>query len=194
MIASAVASVRSSGSQLTLVYVTMSRTGRWSARTSVPVVPGRSPSPPPTRKHRPSPRSAPSSRTRSVAARTAMPSSPRARVSTPRPTHPVVSRRATDHPNAADPQLGPLAQNGGLTPTLLPAETSPLVDAIPVSRVPGRRCRRGDHGPTRSRAAGDSRLRHRRGRGARPEPGGRDRAQVHWLTTPRGAVVRPSVS
>jgi hypothetical protein len=30
---------------------------------------------------------------------------------------------------ATDPQLGPLADNGGLTQTMLPAQTSPLVDA-----------------------------------------------------------------
>lgn len=34
--------------------------------------------------------------------------------------------------NGADPQLGGLADNGGTTPTRLPAGTSPLVDAIPT--------------------------------------------------------------
>lgn len=34
----------------------------------------------------------------------------------------------------ADPRLGALADNGGPTPTMLPARTSPLVDAIPVDR------------------------------------------------------------
>jgi Right handed beta helix region len=38
----------------------------------------------------------------------------------------------TDHENAATPQLGPLAANGGPTPTLLPQPGSPLIDAIPV--------------------------------------------------------------
>ncbi|MEM9564819.1 MAG: right-handed parallel beta-helix repeat-containing protein [Actinomycetota bacterium] len=32
-----------------------------------------------------------------------------------------------------DPQLGPLADNGGLTLTRLPAETSPLVDLVPIA-------------------------------------------------------------
>lgn len=35
--------------------------------------------------------------------------------------------------NGADPQLGALADNGGTTPTRLPAGTSPLVDAIPTA-------------------------------------------------------------
>ena len=39
---------------------------------------------------------------------------------------------STDRENAADPQLGPLAANGGPTPTLLPEPGSPLIDAIPV--------------------------------------------------------------
>jgi hypothetical protein len=38
-----------------------------------------------------------------------------------------------DVENGADPQLGALADNGGLTPTRLPATTSPLVDAIPAA-------------------------------------------------------------
>jgi hypothetical protein len=39
-----------------------------------------------------------------------------------------------DSQNAANnPQVGPLANNGGATPTLLPATTSPLVDKIPVA-------------------------------------------------------------
>src|SRR5690606_28129492 len=40
---------------------------------------------------------------------------------------------ATDRQGAGDPQLGPLAANGGPTMTRLPAATSPLVDAIPVA-------------------------------------------------------------
>ena len=40
---------------------------------------------------------------------------------------------ATDTEDGAPTQLGPLADNGGPTPTLLPAESSPLVDAIPVA-------------------------------------------------------------
>jgi hypothetical protein len=38
-----------------------------------------------------------------------------------------------DVTNGSDPQLGALAANGGPTETLLPATTSPLVDAIPVA-------------------------------------------------------------
>jgi hypothetical protein len=38
----------------------------------------------------------------------------------------------TDRENAAPPQLGPLAANGGPTPTLLPQPGSPLIDAIPI--------------------------------------------------------------
>jgi hypothetical protein len=38
-----------------------------------------------------------------------------------------------DVENGASPQLGALAANGGPTMTLLPAATSPLVDAIPVA-------------------------------------------------------------
>jgi Right handed beta helix region len=38
----------------------------------------------------------------------------------------------TDRENAAPPQLGPLAANGGPTPTLLPEPGSPLIDAIPI--------------------------------------------------------------
>ena len=38
----------------------------------------------------------------------------------------------TDRENAADPHLGPLAANGGPTPTLLPEPGSPLIDAIPI--------------------------------------------------------------
>jgi CSLREA domain-containing protein len=38
-----------------------------------------------------------------------------------------------DVENGADPQLGALATNGGLTPTRLPATTSPLVEAIPAA-------------------------------------------------------------
>jgi len=38
-----------------------------------------------------------------------------------------------DVENGADPQLGALADNGGPTPTRLPAATSPLVDAIPAA-------------------------------------------------------------
>lgn len=38
---------------------------------------------------------------------------------------------ATDRQNAGDPQLGPLANNGGATQTLLPEPESPLIDAIP---------------------------------------------------------------
>ena len=37
-----------------------------------------------------------------------------------------------DRENAGDPELGALADNGGPTPTLLPADTSPLVNAIPL--------------------------------------------------------------
>jgi hypothetical protein len=38
----------------------------------------------------------------------------------------------TDRQDASDPQLGPLADNGGPTPTLLPQPESPLIDAIPI--------------------------------------------------------------
>lgn len=38
-----------------------------------------------------------------------------------------------DTSDGADPQLGALADNGGPTPTMLPAESSPLVDAIPTA-------------------------------------------------------------
>lgn len=38
----------------------------------------------------------------------------------------------TDRENAADPQLGPLAANGGPTRTLVPEPGSPLIDAIPI--------------------------------------------------------------
>jgi hypothetical protein len=38
-----------------------------------------------------------------------------------------------DVENGASPQLGALAANGGPTETMLPAESSPLVDAIPVA-------------------------------------------------------------
>jgi hypothetical protein len=38
-----------------------------------------------------------------------------------------------DHSDAADPQLGTLAANGGPTETLLPQGTSPLVDAVPTA-------------------------------------------------------------
>lgn len=44
---------------------------------------------------------------------------------------------ATDTENGGDPGLGPLADNGGPTPTLLPAATSPLVDAIPLADCDG---------------------------------------------------------
>lgn len=40
---------------------------------------------------------------------------------------------ATDTADGPDPQLGALAANGGPTQTMLPADTSPLVDAIPSS-------------------------------------------------------------
>jgi predicted outer membrane repeat protein len=40
---------------------------------------------------------------------------------------------ATDTENGADPELGPLASNGGATQTRAPAATSPLVDAIPTA-------------------------------------------------------------
>jgi hypothetical protein len=39
----------------------------------------------------------------------------------------------TDRQDASDPQLGPLGDNGGLTPTLLPQPGSPLIDAIPIA-------------------------------------------------------------
>ncbi len=39
----------------------------------------------------------------------------------------------TDVVSAADPQLGPLTDNGGLTPTLLPAPTSPLGGRVPLA-------------------------------------------------------------
>jgi hypothetical protein len=38
-----------------------------------------------------------------------------------------------DVEDGADPQLGALADNGGLTPSRLPADTSPLVGAIPAA-------------------------------------------------------------
>jgi hypothetical protein len=38
----------------------------------------------------------------------------------------------TDRENAGDPQLGPLADNGGPTRTLLPQPGSPLIDSIPT--------------------------------------------------------------
>jgi hypothetical protein len=42
-----------------------------------------------------------------------------------------------DRQGAADPQLGALAANGGPTLTMLPASTSPLLDAIPVGACAG---------------------------------------------------------
>jgi hypothetical protein len=39
----------------------------------------------------------------------------------------------TDHVNAGDPHLGPLASNGGPTQTRLPQVGSPLLDAIPAA-------------------------------------------------------------
>lgn len=39
----------------------------------------------------------------------------------------------TDHENAGDPRLGPLADKGGPTATMLPDPGSPLIDAIPVA-------------------------------------------------------------
>ena len=39
----------------------------------------------------------------------------------------------TDHQNAGDPGLGPVANNGGPAPTRLPLPGSPLIDAIPVA-------------------------------------------------------------
>jgi Right handed beta helix region len=39
----------------------------------------------------------------------------------------------TDRQDAGDPQLGPLAANGGPTATLLPQPGSPLIDAIPTA-------------------------------------------------------------
>jgi hypothetical protein len=39
----------------------------------------------------------------------------------------------TDRQNAGDPMLGQLADNGGRTPTMLPAAGSPLIDSIPVN-------------------------------------------------------------
>ena len=43
---------------------------------------------------------------------------------------------ATDVITTADPQLGPLANNGGPTLTELPASTSPLIDRIPLAACP----------------------------------------------------------
>jgi hypothetical protein len=40
---------------------------------------------------------------------------------------------ATDHPSAGNPDLAPLADNGGPGPTRLPQAGSPLIDAIPVA-------------------------------------------------------------
>jgi len=42
-----------------------------------------------------------------------------------------------DRENAGDPGLGELADNGGPTPTLLPAATSPLVNFIPIAACGG---------------------------------------------------------
>ena len=42
-----------------------------------------------------------------------------------------------DRENAGDPQLGALADNGGPTPTMLPASTSPLVNFIPIAACGG---------------------------------------------------------
>jgi hypothetical protein len=39
----------------------------------------------------------------------------------------------TDRESAGDPLLGPLADNGGPTPTLLPQPGSPLIDVIPIA-------------------------------------------------------------
>jgi hypothetical protein len=39
----------------------------------------------------------------------------------------------TDTISAADPQLGPLADNGGVTPTRLPAPTSPIGGTVPAA-------------------------------------------------------------
>ena len=67
-----------------------------------------------------------------------------------------------DVQNGASPQLGALANNGGPTLTQLPADTSPLVDAIP-ERVMRQRHH---HRPARRAAAGQCRwrVRHRCGR------------------------------
>ena len=42
----------------------------------------------------------------------------------------------TDTISAADPQLGPLASNGGETRTRLPASTSPILDLVPADGCP----------------------------------------------------------
>jgi hypothetical protein len=42
-----------------------------------------------------------------------------------------------DVSNGADPQLGPLGDNGGTTATLLPSATSPLVDAVATADCAG---------------------------------------------------------
>ena len=47
------------------------------------------------------------------------------------------SAATNDVVNGADPQLGALGANGGPTPTMLPALTSPLVDAIPGASCSG---------------------------------------------------------
>jgi hypothetical protein len=39
-----------------------------------------------------------------------------------------------DRQNAGDPQIGALANNGGPTQTRLPADTSPLVDGVPLAQ------------------------------------------------------------
>jgi hypothetical protein len=40
---------------------------------------------------------------------------------------------STDRQDAGDPLLGPLGDNGGPTPTLLPLTGSPLINAIPLA-------------------------------------------------------------
>jgi hypothetical protein len=42
-----------------------------------------------------------------------------------------------DRQGAADPQLGALGENGGPTETRLPADTSPLVDGVPLAECQG---------------------------------------------------------
>jgi hypothetical protein len=53
----------------------------------------------------------------------------------------------TDHTSAPPPLLGPLADNGGPTETLLPAANSPLVDTIPPPDCPLHVDQRGAHRP-----------------------------------------------
>lgn len=69
-----------------------------------------------------------------------------------------------DRQSAGDAELGALADNGGPTPTMLPADTSPLLDAIPDAASRNRHRQRHHRRPTRRHPTPRHRLRHRRRR------------------------------